>query len=159
MPLAGVVLLAVVLDQAVKWLVETRLPFQSVVPVVPMLAFYRTYNQGIAFSFLNGSSIWLLLVLTVCVVGFVVYLWRRTADDRWLSHLGYALIIGGAIGNMIDRALLGHVVDFILFHTVTWSFAVFNLADSFISVGAAAVILDEVFLASAGRRGRRPNEH
>jgi len=150
-PLAAVIVLAVVLDQLVKWLVEQNLPFHSLVPILPMLGFYRTYNQGIAFSFLAGSSIWLLLVLTFCVIGFVLYLWRKTAADRWLSQLGYALIIGGAIGNLIDRVLLGHVVDYILFHTATWSFAVFNLADSFITVGAGAVILDELLAARSPR--------
>ena len=94
------------------------------------------------------------MALTVVVVGFVLYLRYRTGAERWLAHLGYALIIGGAIGNMLDRALLGHVVDYVLFHTETWSFAVFNLADSFITVGAAAVIVDELFgIGRAGRDG------
>lgn len=156
LPLVSVIVLAVALDQLVKWLVEETLPFQSLVPVLPVLGLYRTYNQGIAFSFLAGSSIVVLLGLTVCVIAFVLYLWRKTAADRWLSHLGYALIIGGAIGNLIDRAILGHVVDYVLFHTATWSFAVFNLADSFITVGAGAVILDEVL---AARGPRRSEEH
>jgi signal peptidase II len=152
LPLACVVALAVVLDQIVKWLVETSLPFQQAVPVLPMLALYRTYNRGIAFSFLWGSSIWALIALTFCVVIFVLYLWRRTGKDRWLAHLGYALIIGGALGNLIDRATLGHVVDYVLFHTATWSFAVFNLADSFITVGAVAVVLDELLAMRAPKK-------
>jgi signal peptidase II len=76
----------------------------------------------------------------------VLWLWRRTSKERWLAHLGFALIIAGALGNLVDRFLYGHVIDYVLFHTETWSFAVFNLADSFISVGAVAVILDEMFL-------------
>lgn len=144
-PFCGVVALAVVMDQIVKRMVDAWLPYDRMVPVAPMLAFFRTYNRGIAFSFLTGSSIWALIVLTLCVVAFVLYLRHRTAPQRWLSHLGYALIIGGAIGNLVDRVVLGHVIDFILFHTATWSFAVFNLADSFITIGAAAVILDELF--------------
>jgi len=153
-PFYGVVLLAVVLDQIVKRMVDAWLPYREMVPVVPMLALYRTYNRGIAFSFLTGSSIWALIALTICVVAFVLYLRHRTMAQRWLSHLGYALIIGGAIGNLIDRAVLGYVVDYVLFHTQTWSFAVFNLADSFITVGAAAVILDELF----GMRARESGE-
>lgn len=149
--LAGVVALAVVADQVIKYVVERSLPFHEMVPVVPMLALFRTYNTGVAFSFLTGSSIWALVVLTFCVVAFVVYLWKRTAPERWLSHLGYALVIGGALGNLIDRVMLGHVVDYILFHTADWSFAVFNLADSFITVGAAAVIVDELLVARAAR--------
>ncbi len=151
-PFLAVVALAVALDQAVKWIVETSLPYRELVPVLPLLGLFRTYNRGIAFSFLTGSSIWALMVLTVAVVAFVLYLRLRTVPQRWLAHLGYALIIGGAVGNMIDRAVLGHVVDYVLFHTQTWSFAVFNLADSFITVGAAAVMLDEI--VGAGRPGR-----
>lgn len=157
-PLLSVIVVAVALDQLVKWLVEQNLPFQSLVPVLPVLGLYRTYNQGIAFSFLAGSSVWVLLVLTFCVIAFVLYLWRKTPADRWLSHLGYALIIGGAIGNLIDRVLLGHVVDYILFHTATWSFAVFNLADSFITVGAAAVILDELLAARSPKSSEKSGE-
>ena len=82
--------------------------------------------------------------MRLAIVAFVLYLWRRTAKDRWLAHLGYALIIAGAIGNLVDRFTYGHVIDYILFHTETWSFAVFNLADSFITVGAGCVILDEM---------------
>lgn len=154
LPLFLVVVLAVVVDQFVKYLVEATLPFQQSVPVVPLLALYRTYNTGVAFSFLTGSSIWALVALTCVIVVFVTYLWKKTGPERWLAHVGYALVIGGAVGNLIDRVTLGHVVDYILFHTENWSFAVFNLADSFITVGAAAVILDELLAA------RRPSaEH
>ena len=149
----AVVLLAVALDQIVKRIVQAELPYREPVPVAPMLALYRTDNSGIAFSFLTGSSIWMLMALTAAVVGFVLYLRYRTGGDRWLAHLGYALIIGGAVGNMLDRALLGHVVDYVLFHTATWSFAVFNLADSFITVGAAAVMLDELLGMRRDGRG------
>ena len=153
-PFCAVVVLAVALDQVVKRIVEASLPYRELVPVMPMLGLYRTDNLGIAFSMLTGSSIWALMTLTVVVVGFVLYLRYRTGAGRWLAHLGYALIIGGALGNMLDRALLGHVVDYVLFHTGSWSFAVFNLADSFITVGAAAVILDELFgIGRAGGEG------
>jgi signal peptidase II len=60
-----------------------------------------------------------------------------------MARIGFCLIIGGAIGNLIDRAVYGHVIDYIFFHTPVWSFAVFNLADAFISVGAFVVVLDE----------------
>jgi len=83
--------------------------------------------------------------MRLVIVAFVLWLWRRTPKDRPFAHLGYAMIIAGAIGNLIDGIVYGHVVDYILFHTATWSFAVFNLADSFISVGAGLVIVDELF--------------
>ncbi|MEM5471282.1 signal peptidase II [Hoeflea sp. AS60] len=145
---------AVALDQIIKWLVETRLPFHELVPVIPMFALYRTWNEGIAFSLLKGMPDSGLLALTALVIVFVLYLWWRTPSDRRIAHLGYALIIGGALGNLIDRAVYGHVVDYILFHTESWSFAVFNLADSFISIGAALIVLDELILILSERKRR-----
>lgn len=143
LPIAVFILVAVVLDQAIKIAVDQWLPLQQPVPVVPMLALYRTYNLGVAFSMLSGMDGWFIVGMRLVIVAFVLWLWRRTAKDRWLAHLGFALIIAGALGNLVDRFLYGHVIDYILFHTETWSFAVFNLADSFITVGAGCVILDE----------------
>ncbi|WP_292154291.1 signal peptidase II, partial [Mesorhizobium sp.] len=68
----------------------------------------------------------------------------RTPAGHVLARIGFALIVGGALGNLIDRAVYGHVIDYILFHTPVWSFAVFNFADAFISVGAALVVFDEL---------------
>lgn len=148
-PRTGVLLAAalVVLDQAVKYWVETALPFHQPVPVLPFLSWYRTWNEGIAFSFLTMLDDRLLAVLTVAILAFVLWLWRQTPGERWLAQAGFAFIAGGAVGNLIDRVFLGHVVDFILVHWNTWSFAVFNLADSFITVGAIAIILDEFILS------------
>ena len=150
LPILIFIVLAVVLDQIVKTAVDRYLPLQEAVPVIPMLALYRTYNLGVAFSMLSGMDGWLIVGMRLVIVAFVIWLWRRSAKDRWLAHLGFALIIAGALGNLVDRFLYGHVIDYILFHTETWSFAVFNLADSFISVGAAAVILDELLLSKKG---------
>lgn len=136
----------VAIDQIVKNWVESSLPFHEPVPVLPFLSWYRTWNEGIAFSFLTFLDDRLLAILTMAIVLFVFWLWRRTPRHRWLSQIGFALITGGAIGNLLDRAFLGHVVDFILFHVGNWSFAVFNLADSFISVGAAAIVLEEILM-------------
>jgi signal peptidase II len=146
LPVISFILLALLLDQAVKFAVEAWLPFQELVPVVPTLALYRTYNYGVAFSMLSGMEGWFIVTLRLFVVGFVIWLWRQTPDNRGLAHAGYAFIIAGAFGNLIDRALFGYVIDYVLFHTETWSFAVFNLADSFITIGAGLVILDELLL-------------
>jgi signal peptidase II len=141
---AGLVALLLAIDQASKVAVETLLPFQQEIPLIPFLSLFRTWNQGIAFSLLSGMGDVALLALTAAVLAIVLFLWLRTPPGRLLAHLGFAFICGGAIGNLIDRAIYGHVVDFILFHTPSWSFAVFNLADSFITVGAALVVLDEL---------------
>ncbi|MDK4713141.1 signal peptidase II [Rhizobium sp. CNPSo 4039] len=146
LPILIFIVVAVILDQAIKIMVDNWLPLQEMVPVIPMLALYRTYNLGVAFSMLSGMDGWFIVGMRLVIVAFVLWLWRRTPDHRWLAHTGFALIIAGALGNLLDRFLYGHVIDYILFHTQTWSFAVFNLADSFITVGAGCVILDELLM-------------
>ena len=144
---------AVALDQWLKYWVETHLPLQQMVELVPYLALYRTYNTGIAFSLLSSFGDKGLLVVTSAVAVFMAYLAFRTEPRQVLARMGFALIIGGAIGNLIDRAVYGHVVDFILFHTPVWSFAVFNTADVFISLGAVLVVLDEIVAWKRARAG------
>lgn len=143
--------LAVALDQWIKVLVEANLVMHEKVDLLPFLALYRTYNTGIAFSMFSNVGDTGLIVLTTVVVAFVTFLAIKTSPAQVISRFGFALIVGGALGNLIDRTVYGHVIDYILFHTPVWSFAIFNLADAFISVGAALVVLDE-FLA--WRRGR-----
>ncbi|WP_183431517.1 signal peptidase II [Mesorhizobium sp. RMAD-H1] len=139
-----VVILAVILDQFVKYLVETGMDYHQQINILPVLALFRTHNDGIAFSMLSSVGDTGLIVMTLVVIAFVLYLWWSSAPERWLSRLGFALIIGGAIGNLIDRSLHGYVIDYVLFHTATWSFAVFNLADAFITIGAGLIILEEL---------------
>ena len=143
---AGIVVAGIALDQWIKWLVETRLTLHEAVEVLPFLALYRTYNTGIAFSMLSSFGDKGLIVISIGVIAFVLYLAARSEPGHVLARLGFALIISGALGNLNDRSIYRHVVDYILFHTPIWSFAVFNLADAFISVGAAAIVLQE-FLA------------
>lgn len=135
----------VALDQAIKFWVELNLPMHSAIELLPFLALFRTYNTGIAFSMFNFLDEQWLIALTLIIMAFVGWLWWRTEPHRWLARLGFVLIFGGAIGNLIDRAMLGHVVDYILFHTPGWSFAVFNLADSFITIGAVLIVVEEFF--------------
>ena len=151
-PAIAFILLAVLADQLIKVLVEKYLPLQEMVPVIPFLALYRTYNLGVAFSMLSGMEGWAIVTMRLLIVAFVIWLWRKTDTERTFAHIGFALIIAGAAGNIFDRFLYGHVVDYILFHTQTWSFAVFNLADSFITIGAGCVILDELLQAKAARK-------
>lgn len=140
---AALVAVSVALDQWIKYLVETRLQMHEMVEVIPFLALYRTYNTGVAFSMLSSFGDTPLIVVSLAVIAFVLYLASRSTGSQWLSRVGFALVIGGAIGNLIDRSVYGHVIDYILFHTPVWSFAIFNLADVFITAGAAMVVLDE----------------
>lgn len=152
LPIAVFILLALIADQLIKYLVEIYLPFNQAVHVVPMLALYRTYNYGVAFLMLSGMEGWFIVGMRLAVVAFVLWLWKRTPKDRFFAHFGYALIIAGALGNLVDRLIFGYVIDYILFYTETWSFAVFNLADTFITIGAGAIILDELLHAKKADR-------
>lgn len=147
-----VVVGAVALDQLVKYLVETGMDMHVQVDVLPFLALYRTHNTGIAFSMLSDVGSVGLIVLTLGVVALVGWIASRTEPSQRLSRFGFALIVGGAIGNLIDRVWHGYVIDYVLFHLPQWSFAIFNLADAFITVGAGLVILDEFVAWIRSRR-------
>lgn len=157
--ISGVILILLLagLDQFSKFLVEQKLPFHQSEPFIPFISFYRTYNEGIAFSFLSFIDYQVLSILIVAVILFVLWIWYQTKPDRVFSQLGYAFILAGAFGNLIDRVTLGYVIDFIQFHTQNWSFAVFNLADSFVTIGAALIILDE-FIQIKKSNQRSTNE-
>ncbi|WP_275787971.1 signal peptidase II [Pararhizobium gei] len=144
LPVLALILAAVLLDQAIKAAVELWLPYGEDIPVMPFLALHRVYNYGVAFSLFSGVERWAIIGVRIVVVAFVLWLWRKTPEERFFTHLGYTLIIAGAIGNLIDGVVFGYVIDYVLFHTANWSFAVFNLADSFITIGAGAIILDEL---------------
>jgi len=102
-----------------------------------------TYNTGAAFSFLataSGWQRWLLAGIAIAATIVIVVLLRRGGSA--LYSTGLALILGGALGNLYDRLVLGKVVDFLLFHYDRWAYPAFNVADSAITVGAALIILD-----------------
>ena len=106
----------IAIDQFSKWLTETLLPLHEQIAILPFLSFYRTYNEGVAFSFLSSVSDELLIMLTIVIIVFVIWLWKNLESGRFLSALGFALVLGGAIGNLIDRVWLGKVIDMIFFH-------------------------------------------
>lgn len=149
-----VVFFAVLIDQGIKYLVETRMGYHEQIDILPFLALFRTHNEGIAFSMLAWLHDWGLVAITAAVIVFVLYLWWTNPSNRIFARYGFALVVGGAIGNLIDRVMHGYVVDYILFHLPTWSFAVFNLADTFITIGAALIILEE-FLGWRRERATR----
>lgn len=137
----------IALDQLVKAWIVRNLAVHGTMRVLPVLELTLTYNRGAAFSFLAGASgwqKWLFAGLAV-VVGAAILLWLKRLNGRRqaLLCLSLTLIMGGALGNLIDRLRLGHVIDFILahWHRVYFPFA-FNIADSAITVGAALLLVD-----------------
>lgn len=139
--------LVFVLDQASKWYFESELNLYEQIVVIPdLFSWTLAYNTGAAFSFLADSSgwqRWLFALIALVVSGvLVVWLKRLKADETWLA-IALALVLGGALGNLYDRLVLGHVVDFIYVHWQhQWRFPAFNLADSAITVGAVMLALD-----------------
>jgi signal peptidase II len=137
-----VVAVLAALDQYTKHLVETAIPLGSRISVMPFMDFLHVRNDGVAFSMLSGSS--LLVVVTVAIIALMVWMWSNVSVHDRISQAGFALITGGALGNLIDRAMHGHVTDFVALHAGDWAFAIFNLADTFITIGAALLILVEL---------------
>lgn len=140
-------LLVFVLDQASKLFFENSLSlYQQIVIIPDYFSWTLAYNKGAAFSFLASESGWqrwfFAAVAVVVSVVLVVWLKRLKAHETWLA-LALALVLGGAIGNLFDRVVYGHVIDFILVHWQNrWYFPAFNLADSAITLGAILLALD-----------------
>ena len=136
-----------VVDQITKYWFDNNLQMYERITVIPdYFSWTLAYNTGAAFSFLAGASGWQrwLFTLIAVVVSVILVVWmkRLKSDETWLA-VGLALVLGGALGNLVDRVVFGHVVDFILVHWENrWYFPAFNLADSAITVGAVLLALD-----------------
>ena len=133
----------VLVDQAVKALMLATFRPGDELVLLPVLSIVLTFNKGAAFSFLAGQDgwqRWFFAAVAVAAAAFIVWLLRRGGSRLYLA--GLALILGGAIGNLIDRLWLGQVVDFVLAHWRGWTFPAFNVADSAITIGAGLLILD-----------------
>ena len=139
----------IVLDHLSKWIASTSLEYGQPVVLLPVLDLTLLHNRGAAFSFLSdagGWQRWFFAAIALGVSGWIAW-WLRSlpAGKAWLAT-ALALILGGALGNLIDRVLLGHVVDFISVHWGPHYFPAFNIADSAITVGAAMMVIDTLFL-------------
>ena len=146
--LAGLV---VILDHFSKWWIASTMEYQETIPVFSFFAFVHVHNYGAAFSFLadaGGWQRWFFIGIGVVATVIIVRLLKTHPREPRMA-LGLALILGGALGNVIDRAVLGYVVDFLYFHYQGFSWPAFNVADSAISVGAALLIWDSLFGKSA----------
>ena len=137
-------LLVIILDQAAKQIAEAQLTPHQAVNLFPYFDWYLTYNTGAAFSFLanaGGWQRWLFTVIAI-VISIVIVQWvRKLPSEDTLTAASLCLILGGAIGNLIDRVYLGHVIDYIQVWLGSYPFPAFNIADASISVGAALLIL------------------
>ncbi|MGH8264555.1 MAG: signal peptidase II [Steroidobacterales bacterium] len=136
--------LVIVLDQASKaWIIAHFELYQSL-PVASFLEIIRTHNTGAAFSFLANAAGWQRWVFIGLglVVSIVLPVWMRRKNPPALEAAACAFIVGGALGNVIDRVWHGHVIDFLHFHYRAFDFPAFNVADSSITLGAGLIILN-----------------
>lgn len=137
--------LVIVLDQATKWLVLSQLQPGDSIVVTGFFRLVLVYNEGAAFSFLadhSGWQRWFFIALALGVSGWLLTLLRRHQREVMLP-LAFSLIIGGALGNVIDRLIHGAVVDFLFFHAGRYGWPAFNVADSAITVGVALMLWAE----------------
>ena len=156
--------LTIVLDQLTKKIAEAELLLHKPVAVFPSFNLTLMYNKGAAFSFLSEAGGWqqIFFVSLSTVISIFLFFWLKqiTRDEKQKNNqtlqIAIALILGGAIGNLIDRALTGEVVDFIQVYYSTYYFPAFNIADSAITLGAGLLILD-MFL-EAKRDKKMKNE-
>ncbi len=139
--------LVIVLDQITKYLADSSLDYRVPVNVVTGLNMTLVYNQGAAFSFLSDAGGWqrwfFMALSTIISIVLIFWLWTVDRQRRYLAW-GLALILGGAVGNLIDRSLYGHVIDFIDVYYRSWHWPAFNIADSAIFLGACLLILDMI---------------
>ncbi|MFK7966549.1 MAG: signal peptidase II [Burkholderiaceae bacterium] len=151
-------LAVIAIDQGVKWLVLQTFVEHERVNVIPnFFDLTLWYNPGAAFGMLasaGGWQRWFFTAVGVVASVFIVYLLRQSTDQRLFSF-GIAMILGGAIGNVIDRLIHSKVVDFLLFYLDPYYFPAFNLADSAITLGAACLILDEILRWRRHRKASR----
>jgi signal peptidase II len=138
----------VICDQITKQIAEAQLTLHQPLNVMPYFDWYLTYNTGAAFSLLadaGGWQRWFFTIIAIVVSAVIVQWIRKLPAEDSLTALSLGLILGGAIGNLIDRILLGHVIDYIQIWLGSYPFPAFNIADAAISVGAVLLILSSFF--------------
>ena len=146
LPWLAIAFIVILLDQFTKTLVIGNFQLHDSRTITSFFNLVRVHNSGAAFSFLAGASgwqRWFFVALGIAASGFIVWMLRSHGGQR-LFGWALALILGGALGNVVDRLLHGYVVDFIQVHAGGWYFPSFNIADSAISIGAVLLILDEL---------------
>lgn len=153
--------LVIVLDQVSKYMATQMLEMFQPVAVMPMFNMTLMYNPGAAFSFLSEAGGWQRWFFTIValVISGVIFTWIRRLDvGQHLQAAALSLVLGGALGNLIDRLLLGHVVDFIQIYYDRWYWPAFNIADSAITLGVVLLILDTLRNKTASHTEDKPQD-
>jgi signal peptidase II len=134
-------------DALSKYMAQTFLVLNQPVEVMPFFNLNLAYNTGAAFSFLSSASGWQIWffggIAVIASIAILTWLRRLTMQQRWVA-IALCLILGGALGNLLDRFLYGHVIDFVQWYIGHWYWPTFNIADSAICVGAVMLIIDAI---------------
>ncbi len=151
----------IVLDQISKYMASQMLEMFQPLAVMPMFNLTLMHNPGAAFSFLSDAGGWqrwffTLIAIVVCVV--IISWIRRLGSAQHLQAAALSLVLGGALGNVIDRLLLGHVVDFIQIYYERWYWPAFNIADSAITLGVILLILDSLLNRAPSDAKDKPHD-
>jgi len=141
--------LALAVDQATKQIALDLFQPHMRVPVLPVLDLTLAWNRGVSFGMFGGGGVpaWAFILVSLAISA--VLFWQMARSETWLAKVGFGLIVGGAIGNVIDRLIYGAVVDFILLYWREWSWPVFNVADTAITCGVALILIDSLWPRSA----------
>ena len=142
----AIAMIILLLDQLSKWSALSNLQMGVPEYVLPFMNWLLLFNSGAAFSFLaqgSGWQRWFFTILGLVACIYIIWLLRKSQNDKLLC-LALSLILGGALGNVVDRIMLGAVVDFIDLHYANWHWPAFNIADSAICIGAALIIWGEL---------------
>lgn len=149
----AVIVISVALDRITKWLAVLYLKGNGSVSIIgELLHFTYVENEGAAFGMMKNAR-WIFMVISTLAIGAMIFYLIKYKPKSRLALVSLAMIIGGGIGNMIDRVLLGYVVDFIYIKII--DFAVFNVADAFVCVGTALLIIYIIFLYRDGKDGAK----
>jgi signal peptidase II len=154
-----VVALVIVADQVTKALVERAIPLHESIAVIPgLLNLTHVQNTGAAFGLLNTAEFagkpWLVMAMAIVALVAIVFYAGRFAGEAASTRYGLALVLAGAVGNLLDRVRAGHVVDFVDAYWRGWHFWAFNVADAAITVGAGLILIDMLFLHRSPGQGR-----
>lgn len=149
----GVAAAVILLDQLTKWLIIGLMRPPRVIEITSFFNLVVGWNRGVSFGLFNNDSplnAWILIAVALAIVA-VLMIWL-SKTDRWPVAIGLALVIGGAIGNVIDRLRFGAVFDFLDVHAFGFHWPAFNVADSAITVGAVVLVVDSLFVHPEGRK-------
>lgn len=154
-----IALIVFLLDQGTKWIIATQMRLgeqRSVIGDFFLITSHR--NTGAAFSILEGQRWFFLVITPIVLIGIVWYMQKMKQSGSKMLFLGLSLILGGAVGNFLDRVLTGEVVDFLQFNFGNYTFPIFNIADSGIVIGVGLVLLDSLLGAKKGENNQKSEE-